>query len=194
MSGVLLSSHRAEPDKTSVTILAVTPYGGVLSPVKVTQFEEDRARGRDYSAQFFGAEGRGIPYGKYRARVVAGGRAIAGNVQVWRPDTLAVLSGPDKFIEGGPGSRGVTGEVTDASVAKPEWVRMVRVFSEDLCCTIVPLSREGKFSMGRVEEGDYLILVLSDGRVLFEGQVRIEYLNELIRVDLAKAQVTVQKQ
>jgi len=191
MAGTL-SSGGAELDKTSVTILAVDPYGKILTPVRVTQFEEDKTRGRDYSAQFSGAVGRNIPYGKYRVHVAAGDRVIAGDVRVWRPDALVVMSGPHMIIEAGSGSRGVSGEVTGAGLVQPAWVRIIKVFSEDLCCTIVPLSKEGTFSLGRVEEGDYLILVLSDGRVLFDGRVRIEHLNELIRIDLAKAQLTVE--
>ncbi len=117
---------------------------------------------------------------------------MASTVQVLRENALIVLSGPKMIIERGPGLPGLTGKVTGAECIRPVWVRLVRVFSEDLCCTIMPLSEDGTFSFGGVEEADYILLVLSDSRVLFEGRVRIDDSDALISVDLAKGQASVQ--
>jgi hypothetical protein len=190
MVGVVLSSGRAAPETTSVTILAVTPFGEILSPVKVRRFVAEG--GRDYSSRFTGSRADGIPYGPYTAGVMAGGRGIAAPVRVGRPNTFIVMSLPEAFIERGPGSRGVTGRVDGVDASKPAWIRLVRVFSEDLCCTIVPLSEDGTFSFGGLDVGDYVLLVLTDGRVLFEGRVRIDDPNAIITVDLATAKATVQ--
>src|SRR5579871_5539021 len=89
-------------ETASVTILAVTPFGEVLRPVKVTKFASDRGRGRDYASQFTGAKADGVPIGEYLVQVVAGARRIAGFYRVTRRNMLMVLSGPDKIIEGGP--------------------------------------------------------------------------------------------
>ena len=192
--GMLFSDSRRSPETTSVTILAVTPFGEVLRPVKVTLFAQGGVNGHDYSADFAGPKAPRIPYGKFFAHVTAGGRGIAADVHVGRPGTLIVMSGPDKIIESGPGVRGVTGEVSGTGVLKPVWVRLVRVYSEDSCCTIVPLSDDGRFSFGGVDAADYLLLVLSDARVLFEGTVRVATPNTLISVALANAKATVRSE
>ncbi len=191
---ILSTASRAAPATTSVTILAVTPFGELLRPVKVIKFAAGDVRGRDYSSQFTDGKAHGIPYGPYFAQVSAGGRGIAGFVRVGRENTLLVLSGPDKFIERGPGLPGLTGKVTGVGDIKPVWVRLVRLYSEDLCCTIVALSDDGTFSFGGLDAADYVLLVLSDNRVLFEGRVRIDETDSLISVDLAKGQATVQPQ
>jgi hypothetical protein len=190
MVGVVLSSGRAAPETTSVTILAVTPFGEILSPVKVTRFLAEG--GRDYSSRFMGSRADGIPYGPYTAGVKAGGRGITAPVRVGRANTFTVMSLPEAFIERGPGSRGVTGRVAGVDASKPVWIRLVRVFSEDFCCTIVALSEDGTFSFGGLDVADYVLLVLTDGRVLFEGRVRIDDPNAIITVDLATAKATVQ--
>jgi hypothetical protein len=194
--GMLFSdSRRLPPDTTSVTILAVTPFGEVLAPVKVTQFSKGDVNGRDYSADFAGPKALEIPYGKYFARVNVGKRGVATDVQVGRPDALIVVSVPDRFVEKGPGVRGVTGEVSGTGGLKPVWLRLVRVYAEDLCCTIVPLSDDGRFSFGNVESGDYLLLVLSNARVLFEDRIRIEDVpNTVINVDIGRGRATLRSQ
>jgi hypothetical protein len=176
----------------SVTILAATPFGEILSPIQVVRFQADAGSGRDYASQFENARAIGVPTGRYSVLVRAGGRGIGGFVQVWRDDTLLVLSGSGIIVERGPGTLGVVGKVIGAEGTSPVWVRLVRTFSEDLCCTIVPLSKDGTFSFGGLGEADYVLLVLSDGRVLFEGRVRIESPNALIAIDLAKGTATVQ--
>jgi hypothetical protein len=194
MVGAVLSSGRPAPETTSVTILAVTPFGEILSPVKVRRFVAEGGRGGDYSSRFMGARADGIPYGPYRASVTAGRRGITAPIRVGRANTFIVMSLPEAFIERGPGARGVTGRVAGVDASKPVWIRLVRVFSEDFCCTMVALSEDGTFSLGGIEASDYILLVLTDGRVLFEGRVRIDSPNALIGVDLATAQATVQKQ
>jgi hypothetical protein len=126
--------------------------------------------------------------------VTAGGRGVTGFIRVGRENTLLVLRLPKNFIERGPGLPGLTGKVTGVGDIKPVWVRLVTVFSEDLCCTIVALSDDGTFSFGKIDAADYILLVLSDSRVLFEGRLRIEDTDSLISVDLAKGQATVQRQ
>jgi hypothetical protein len=192
MVGVVLSSGQAAPETTSVTILAVTPFGEILSPVKVTRFVAEGGRGDDYSSRFMGTRADGIPYGPYTASVMAGGRGITAPVRVGRANTFIVMSVPEAFIERGPGTRGVTGRVAGVDTSKPVWIRFVRVFSEDFCCTIVALSEDGTFSFGGLDAADYVLLVLTDGRVLFEGRVRIDAPNAIITVDLATAKATVQ--
>ena len=152
----------------------------------------ENGKGRDYSAQFSGAKADGIPIGKYLAQVRAEGRAITSDVVVYRTNTLIVLSGLNEIIERGPGQPGVSGKVAGVEAAKLVWIRMVRVFSEDLCCTIVPLSVDGTFSFGGLDAGDYVLLVLADSKVLFEGRVRIDGPNMFITVDLGKSQATAQ--
>jgi len=187
-----MAGIRSAPTGASVTILAVSPFGVILRPLKVTRFAGDNGRGRDYSSQFTEARAQGIPYGMYMAQVTAGGRVIAAPVRVAREDTLVVLSGPGEIIERGAGLTGVVGRVTGADGINPVWIRLVRVFSEDVCCTIVPLSEDGTFGFGGLDSAEYVLLVLSDGRVLFDGRVRIETTNAFIDVDLAKALATVQ--
>jgi hypothetical protein len=191
--GVLCSSSRAASTTASVTVLAVSPFGEILRPVKVKRFQGEEGRGRDYASHFSDNKADGIPYGKYFAQVAAGDRGIGAWVYVDRADTLLVLSGPKWFIERGPGSPGVVGRVTGASGVTPIWVRLVKVFSEDVCCTIAPLSKDGTFSYAGLEEAEYVLLVLSDRRVLFEGRARIGS-DSLIDIDLVKAEVTVRPQ
>ncbi len=189
---MLFSDSQRPAEATSVTIMGVTPFGEVLRPLKVTLFAQGGVNGHDYSADFAGPKALRIPYGKYFAHVIAGGRSIAADVHVGRPDALIVMSGPDKFIDSGPGVRGVAGEVSGTGDFKPVWVRLVKVYSEDLCCTIVPLSDEGRFSFAGIDAGDYLLLVLSDARVLFEGRIRIENTeNAVVSVNLARGKATV---
>jgi hypothetical protein len=97
------------------------------------------------------------------------------------------------IIESGPGAPQTIGKVVGLGGNSPVWVRIVRVFSEDDCCTIVPVSKDGPFSLGNMEAGDYVLLVLSDRRVLFEGRIRIEFPGASIAVDLTKGQVAVQR-
>jgi hypothetical protein len=189
----LSPSLRAAPATTSVTILVVTPFGEVLQPVEVMRFAKGDIRGRDYAQQFRGARAEGIPFGPYYAQVKAAGRRIAGDVRVGRADTLIVLSGPEVIIERGPGAPETVGKVVGLGGNTPVWVRIVKVFSEDYCCTIVPVSEDGSFFLGGMEEGDYILLLLTDRRVLFEGRIRIEFPGASIVVDLTKGQVAVQR-
>jgi hypothetical protein len=189
---MMLSSEAAGQTTASVTVIAVTPFGEILRPVRVTEFASDLGSGHDFSSRFAGAEAIGIPYGAYLARVIAGGRVIASRVHVNRRNTLLVLSGPGEIIERGAGLPVVVGEVLGPRENKPVWVRLVRTFSEDLCCTIVPLSADGTFAFGGMDAADYILLVLTDGRVLFEGTVRIESPDARITVDLAKGTATVE--
>jgi hypothetical protein len=176
----------------SISILAVSPFGELLQPVTVTRFAADSGRGDDYSARFAAAKADGVPYGDYLAQIRAGGRTIASVVKVRREKTLLVLSGPSEFIDSGPArGPGVGGRVSGVGGVKPVWVRMVRVFSEDICCTILPLSDDGTFSFGGIDAADYVLLVLTDGQVLFEGRIRIDSPNAMINVDLVKNQATV---
>jgi hypothetical protein len=56
------------------------------------------------------------------------------------------------------------------------------------------VSDDGAFSFGgAVNEGAYLLLVLTDGRVLFEGRIRIDDSSSFIDVDLARARATVRR-
>jgi hypothetical protein len=112
LMGVLFSTGRAGPETASVTVLAVTPFGEVLSPVKVTRFAARGVSGRDYSTLFVGARARGIPSGVYFAQVIAGRVPIAADVRVWSPDALVVVSGTGVFIEKGPAKRGTAGRLT----------------------------------------------------------------------------------
>jgi hypothetical protein len=68
---------------------------------------------------------------------------------------------------------------------------MLRVFSEDECCTTVPVSDDGKFSFGAMEEGDYLFLALTDGRVVCEGRVIVRAVNLTIEADTTTGQLAV---
>jgi hypothetical protein len=186
------AAQGAAQSMASVTILAVSPFGEVLRPVKVTGFVADHGRGRDYSSQFMGARAIGIPYGAYLAQVVAQERVIAARVRVGRENTLLVLSGSGVIIERGPGRPGVSGKVIGAEGINPVWLRLVRAFSEDLCCTIFPLSPDGTFALGGADPAEYILLVLSDSRVLFEGRVKIENPESVITVNLLKGQATVE--
>jgi hypothetical protein len=188
---------RAESDTTSVTILAVSPFGEVLQPVKVLKFTKGDVSGRDFSQQFKGARAERIPYGHYVAQVRAPGWLIAQPVTVLRKNALIVMSGPEMMIEKGPGAPGTIGKVVGLDGNGPFWVRIVKVFSEDVCCTIVPVSEGGTFSIDGIdfEAADYVLLVLSDRRVLFEGRIRIDDpVGASIVVDLAKGQAAVQRQ
>lgn len=189
---MILAAQGAAQTMASVKILAVSPFGEVLRPVKVMEFAGDHGHGRDYSSRFTDATATGIPYGAYLARVVAGERVIAAPVQVNRENTLLVLSGPGEIIERGPGRLGVTGKVIGAEAIKPLWMRLVRVFSEDLCCTIFPVSADGTFALGGTDAAEYILLVLSDSRVLFEGRVKIDNPEAVITVDLLKGRTTVE--
>jgi hypothetical protein len=191
--GMILPASQAATQTTSVTILAVSPFGEVLSPVKVTSFVAGNGRGRDYASQFAGAKAEKIPIGPYMVNVTAGGRRIANSVFVGRMDGLVVVSGPDKIIERGPGLHGVIGKVTGIDGIKPVWLRLVSVFSEDLCCTIAPVSEDGTFSFPAAEAGEYVLFVLSDKRVLVESRIRIESAEEFIDVDVAQAQANVRR-
>jgi hypothetical protein len=102
------------------------------------------------------------------------------------------MSGPEPIIEKGMGLHGVIGKVTGSTVLSPSRLRQVRVFSEDICCTIAPLSDYGTFSFGGAEAGDFIRFLLSDRRILFEGRIRIESTEEFINVDLAQARATIQ--
>jgi len=183
----------ADEPTTPVTILAVTEFGEVLTPVRVTRFQADEGRGRDFAASFSGARASAIPYGEYVARVTAGDRVIAGPVRVGREDTLIVLSGPGAIFESGPGRHGAEGTINGTLSGKPVWVRLVRAFSEDVCCTVVPVSNDGKFWFGGVEPGAYVLLVLGDGKILYEGQVRVNSIDVRLTVDLESGRATVEE-
>jgi hypothetical protein len=176
-----------------VTIITVTPFGEILTPVKVTKFTIDRGRGADFSSRFeAGKAVSGVPYGEFLAQVRAGDRVIAGFVHVNRENALLVLAGPKVIIERGQSAGpGVVGRLVGASGTKPTWVRMLRVFSEDECCTTVPVSDDGKFSFGAMEEGDYLFLALTDGRVVCEGRVIVRAVNLTIEADTTTGQLAV---
>ena len=197
MAWALSPSLRAAPETTSVTILAVSPFGEVLQPVEVLRFAAGNVNGHNYSPQFTGGRAERIPFGTYYAQVRAADRLIAEPVRVLRNNALIVMSGPKMIIERGPSAPGTIGKVVGLDGSGPFWVRIVKVFSEDLCCTIVPVSGDGSFTIDGIdfEAADYVLLVLSDRRVLFEGRVRIdEPVGALIVVDLAKDQATVQRQ
>jgi len=192
MVAVLVSEGRAADSGASVRIIAVSPYGRILGPVKVMGFTNEDLHGRDYASRFSGGKADGIPTGGYIARVVAEGRSITRPVQVARENTLLVLSGPELIIEVGKGQPGVIGKIVGGDGIKPLWVRLVRTFSEDLgCCTIVPLNDDYTFAFGGIESADYIILLLSDGRVLFEGRVKIENPRTRITIDVSANRVSL---
>jgi hypothetical protein len=191
-SSCLLLGGVALPDKASVSILTVTPFGSVLKPVTVLRFAAESGRGKDYSSYFQNAKAVGIPYGEYLARVRAGDRIIAGRVLVNEPDAFLVLSGPALFIDTGPTSRtGFRGKILGFNRPGPVWIRVVRVFSEDICCTVAAVSEDGIFSLKGLEIADYLMLILYDGGVLFEGRFRLESTAGFIDVDPGRGTVTV---
>src|SRR5580704_8012674 len=109
--GMLFSTRLAAAETASVTIVAVSPFGEILSPVKVTRFAADNGRGRDYSPLFTGARADRILTGRYMAQVEAGGRRMLLPFYVGRKEGLIVVSGPEKIIETGPGLHGVIGKV-----------------------------------------------------------------------------------
>lgn len=178
--------------KASVTVVAVDPYGKVLNPLKMTHFVALGAPNRDYAASFVNATGEGIPLGEYMAQVRAGDINISGRVRVAQSATLVVLSGPDYFIDSGIRAGPLAdGRVIGLNETGPVWIKILRIFGDDVCCTNTLVSKAGTFSLGRLEPGTYKFLLLHDGGIILEGTISVRDPAIFIEADIARGSVTV---
>jgi hypothetical protein len=182
----------ASDEFARVTLHAVDEYGKGLGPFEVVKFVYGGGQGKDFGPLFANGEARGIPYGRYSAEIKTKRVAMTDWVEVQAPEVFAVLSGSGLFVEHGPGGApSLAGRITGlmADVQKPIWIRIVNIYQDPYCCNKTALvADDGSFSTNLLDLGQYVLLVLHDGGVLYTGTLRLQSHRSRIEVDVgAKA-------
>jgi hypothetical protein len=185
----------ASDETAQVTLHAVDEYGKGLGPFEVVKFVYGGGEGKDFGPLFVQGEASGIPYGRYFAEIKTKRFAITDWVEVQAPEVFAVLSGSGMFVEHGPGrAPSLTGRITGlpANVQKPLWIRIANIYQDPYCCNrTVLVAHDGSFSTNLLDVGQYVLLVLHDGGVLYVDTLRLKTLSSRIEVDVGAKVVNI---
>lgn len=185
---------RAAPKlSATVRLHVVDQYGKGLGPVTVISFAQPRIGGRDYSSRFVGGKAEGIPFGDYNVSVRAGGVILGARISLDSGEAFIVLSGSGVFMEYSPGHSPVLrGRVTGLpeNASRPIWVRIFNLYQDVGCCRTLRIGDDGSFAGLFLEAGDYLITVLNDTGVLYNGQLRMDDPRSEVEINVGAGVVT----
>lgn len=176
-------------DCGSVTIRAVNLSGQSIDPVLISEFISMEEPTNNLLSHFAGSTGKNIPCGDYDVLVNAGGLNKRQRIHVAWPSTMFVLLVGSSFPDGGL-MEGITGEIVGGHDYEKMWVKVVRAASDDMCCTIIPVSSDGHFYVASYEPVEYVFVVNSDSGVLFLGRRKISDLPAIVKIDLRKGSIS----
>ena len=174
----------------SVTIRAVDVNGHALEPLVVSEFVSVEKPDSNLSASFVGSTGNDIPCGEYDVLVKTQGRNKRQHIQVVWPSSMFVLLVGTSFPDGGV-IEGIEVKLVGGHDYEKMWVKVVKAASDDMCCTMVPVSRDGRFWVPSYDPVEYIFVVNSGSGVLFLGKKRIADTPANVKIDLQKGSISV---
>lgn len=194
LSAAIQGARAAARESATVRVHAVDRYGKGLGPVTVIGFAQPRVGGADYTSRFVGDKAKGIPFGEYNVSVRAGGVIAGGRVDVESTETFIVLSGSAVYMDYAPGNTPVQpGRVTGLpeNTSRPIWVRVFDLYREDVKYReALRIGDDGSFTGLWLEEGEYVITVLNDTGVLYNGLLRLDNPRSEIEINVGAGVVT----
>ena len=172
---------RAQPDESSlpqanVHVVLCDLFGGRIREAQIAQIHLlSRDRRRDLVPHAKATVITGVPYGYYTVSAWDTGGGIAereitvNTKEVW---VRVGLSFPAGQRVGPPGDLTITGEVLPQPAKGDWWVR-----AEGVVLNVsreAPISREGRFAIGGLEMGAYLVEVFDGSKLRHTETVEID--------------------
>ena len=163
-----------------IEVQAFTTPGERLANIVIDLIEV--GSGKSLTSKFHGAEASRIPYGFYRVRISAPGfRSMERELLLDQP-ALTLRTQLTVSMECG-GFAKIDGSIQPAPGDRELWVKAVPAIGSG--GSEAPVSRDGKFLIAGLDDGDYLLLVL-DGKSIVYTRTLAAFGEKHVTVELGK--------